>query len=297
MKLISLMSIAFIIILTSFPATIKSQNCNETVVSCSRRTPHNNQWRANCCRPWRVPRERMHKVPRPKKELIRELSKPVLPINLLKKNSGNDIEGVAAIGVVVLYEATLLSGVVTHKRDFYVEAVRRMQTIHFECVGPFPCVEDKQGNAVFTKDILELHNPFHFAVNFAVGLEMLLNPDLSTHDFPLAISDNPKRFVSLSCTCNKSNKSNGAGKWRLIQILSDNTGTRIKVPTGKIYRSEVKNDWFQNYSRLNYRFGVLCLLSTSLSTFSTFFSLGPHDLCNTVVLRVAFDRYTVHRLT
>lgn len=89
----------------------------------------------------------------------------------------------AAIGVVVLYEATLLSGVVTRKRDFYVEAVRRMQTIHFECVGPFPCVEDKQGNAVYTKDILEV-SAFYF-------------PSLNLYMYPSKLNHRAKNCICM----------------------------------------------------------------------------------------------------
>ncbi|KAL0796629.1 hypothetical protein Bca101_068006 [Brassica carinata] len=51
MKLIPLMCIASVMILTSFPATIKS-DCVKTIESCMRQEPKNSQWKTKCCTMW-----------------------------------------------------------------------------------------------------------------------------------------------------------------------------------------------------------------------------------------------------
>ncbi|CAN6931561.1 unnamed protein product [Brassica oleracea] len=55
MKSIPLMCIVFVMMLTSFPATINS-DCLKTIKSCVRevqdKVPINNQWKAKCCAVW-----------------------------------------------------------------------------------------------------------------------------------------------------------------------------------------------------------------------------------------------------
>ncbi|CAN7097463.1 unnamed protein product [Brassica rapa subsp. narinosa] len=55
MKLIPLMCIVFVMMLTSFPATINS-DCLKTIMSCmpgvEDKVPINNQWKAKCCAVW-----------------------------------------------------------------------------------------------------------------------------------------------------------------------------------------------------------------------------------------------------
>ncbi|KAF8050242.1 hypothetical protein N665_2018s0002 [Sinapis alba] len=55
MKLIPLMCIVFVMILTSFPATINS-DCLQTIKACVRdvqnKTPITNRWKDKCCNVW-----------------------------------------------------------------------------------------------------------------------------------------------------------------------------------------------------------------------------------------------------
>ncbi|KAF8083978.1 hypothetical protein N665_0741s0012 [Sinapis alba] len=54
MKLIPLMGIFFLVILTLFTATIKSE-CSKTAISCLKQVPKNNQWKTKCCTGWSGP--------------------------------------------------------------------------------------------------------------------------------------------------------------------------------------------------------------------------------------------------
>ncbi|KAL0719058.1 hypothetical protein Bca4012_068382 [Brassica carinata] len=58
MKLIPLMCIVLVIMLTSFPATIKGDDCHKTIQSCLRlepKEPKDNKWKTICCPIWKGP--------------------------------------------------------------------------------------------------------------------------------------------------------------------------------------------------------------------------------------------------